>query len=84
MSNLERNLFHVTLCTLLLLCNIFGSTTFAEELFRAQGEMTGEVSATSAIVQTRLTSVDRNVDGEVRWVWHDSSTPPTSVSNRHN
>lgn len=35
------------------------------ELFHAQGEMTGEVSETSAIVQSRLTAVDRNVDGDV-------------------
>ena len=40
-------------------------TALAADLYRAQGEMTGEVSATSAIVQTRLTSVDRNVDGDV-------------------
>jgi alkaline phosphatase D len=37
----------------------------AADLYRAQGEMTGEVSTTAAIVQTRLTSVDRNVDGDV-------------------
>ena len=65
MSNLERILHHVTHCILLLFCSGFGSTTFAEDIFRAQGEMTGEVSLNSAIVQTRLTSVDRNVDGDV-------------------
>ena len=37
----------------------------AAEIFRAQGEMTGEVSSTSAIVQTRLTAVSKNVDGDV-------------------
>lgn len=41
------------------------SPSFAEEVYRAQGEMTGEVTANSAIVQTRLTSVDRNIDGDV-------------------
>ncbi len=37
----------------------------ADPLFRAQGEMTGEVSSSSAIVQTRLTSVEGNVEGDV-------------------
>ncbi|MDA1165032.1 MAG: alkaline phosphatase D family protein [Planctomycetota bacterium] len=37
----------------------------AAGIFHAQGEMAGEVSVDSAIVQSRLTSVDRNVGGEV-------------------
>lgn len=37
----------------------------AAELYRAQGEMTGEVTSSSAILQTRLTAVERNVEGEV-------------------
>ena len=37
----------------------------AEEVYRVQGEMTGEVTSNSAIVQTRLTAVDRNVNGDV-------------------
>jgi len=51
--------------TLFLFCVVLRSTSFAEEIFRAQGEITGEVSANSAIVQTRLTSVSRNVEGDV-------------------
>ena len=50
---------------LALFCGLLVRRNFAADLFRAQGEMTGEVSGTSAIVQTRLTSVDRNVDGDV-------------------
>nr|MBC8869527.1 PhoD-like phosphatase N-terminal domain-containing protein [Planctomycetota bacterium] len=46
-------------------CGLLCTTASAADIFRAQGEMTGEVSATSAIVQTRLTSVNRNVDGDV-------------------
>lgn len=65
MFNHKRNVSLITHGILLLFCTIFGSTAFAEQIYRAQGEMTGEVSATSAIVQTRLTSVDRNVDGDV-------------------
>ena len=65
MSILQRTLYHVKLGILLLLFHVFGSATIAEEIFRAQGEMTGEVSANSAIVQTRLTSVERNVEGDV-------------------
>ncbi|MCH7987982.1 MAG: hypothetical protein IID46_02395, partial [Planctomycetes bacterium] len=67
MGNLERVLRHGILLLYfpLLFCSAFGSMTFAEDIFRAQGEMTGEVSMNSAIVQTRLTSVDRNVDGDV-------------------
>jgi alkaline phosphatase D len=38
----------------------------AADIHRAQGEMTGEVSSTTAIVQTRLTAVDKNVDGDVQ------------------
>ena len=48
-----------------LICFLLSTPTFGAVLFRAQGEMTGEVSSTSAIVQTRLTSVDRNVEGDV-------------------
>ncbi len=65
MSNLQCILHHVTHCILLLFCSVFGSSTFAEDIFRAQGEMAGEVSLNSAIIQTRLTSVDRNIDGDV-------------------
>ena len=65
MSDLACDRHHVIHCMLLLFCSAFGSTTLADEIFRAQGEMTGDVSATSAIVQTRLTSVSRNVDGDV-------------------
>ena len=65
MSNPERILHHVTHGILLLFCSIFGTTSFAEDIFRAQGELAGEVSANSVILQTRLTSVDRNVDGDV-------------------
>ena len=65
MFNHKRNVYHITYGILLLFCTIFDSTAFAEEIYRAQGEMTGEISANSAIVQTRLTSVDRNVDGDV-------------------
>ena len=50
---------------LMLCCSLLGPSAFATDIFHAQGEMTGEVSSTSAIVQTRLTSVDRNVDGDV-------------------
>jgi alkaline phosphatase/alkaline phosphatase D len=65
MSILNRILHPSAHCILLLFCSAFSSTTFAEDIFRAQGEMTGEVSSNSAIVQTRLTSVERNVDGDV-------------------
>ncbi len=54
-----------TLGMLALLVGLSHGAAFAADLYRAQGEMTGEVSTTSAIVQTRLTSVDRNVDGDV-------------------
>jgi alkaline phosphatase/alkaline phosphatase D len=47
------------------LCGGLSTTSLADEIFRAQGEMTGEVTSGSAIIQTRLTSVDRNVDGDV-------------------
>ena len=50
---------------LALLAGLCASSGVAADLYRAQGEMTGEVSTTSAIVQTRLTSVKRNVDGDV-------------------
>ena len=50
---------------LALLAAFLVPSNVAADLYRAQGEMTGEVSSTSAIVQTRLTSVDRNVDGDV-------------------
>ena len=65
MSKLRCILYQVALCILLLFCDAFNTTCFAGDIFRAQGEMTGEVSANSAIVQTRLTSVDRNVGGDV-------------------
>jgi alkaline phosphatase D len=65
MSNLERIFRHLTLCFLLLAFGVSGAKTFAEDIFRAQGEMTGEVSTDSAIIQTRLTSVNRNVEGDV-------------------
>ena len=65
MIKLRRFFHQASHCILLLFCSAFSATTFAEDIFRAQGEMTGEVSANSAIVQTRLTSVERNVDGEV-------------------
>ena len=55
----------LTLGILALLAGLSPAVTLAADLYRAQGEMTGEVSTTSAIVQTRLTSVDRNVDGDV-------------------
>jgi len=55
----------LTRVMLALFCGFLCTPAVAADLFRAQGEMTGEVSATSAIVQTRLTSVDRNVDGDV-------------------
>ena len=62
----KRNLRQrLTYGMLVLICGLLCTPSFAADLFRAQGEMTGEVSATSAIVQTRLTSVDRNVDGDV-------------------
>ena len=62
----EHNIQHgLTLGTLALFCSLLCTPASADDIFRAQGEMTGEVSATSAIVQTRLTSVDRNVDGDV-------------------
>ncbi len=62
----KRNIGHgLTLGMLALFCGLLCTLASAADIFRAQGEMTGEVSATSAIVQTRLTSVDRNVDGDV-------------------
>ncbi len=54
-----------TFLLLLLLFGLLHLPARAADLYRAQGEMTGEVSMTSAIVQTRLTFVDRNVDGDV-------------------
>ena len=60
-----NNRHALTLGMLALSAGLLHSPTMAADLYRAQGEMTGEVSATSAIVQTRLTSVDRNVDGDV-------------------
>ena len=65
MSNLKRAACSFTLGALACLCSASGSESFAGEVLRAQGEMTGEVTASSAIVQTRLTSVDRNVAGDV-------------------
>ncbi|MEO2013145.1 MAG: alkaline phosphatase D family protein [Fuerstiella sp.] len=65
MSKVRRIFRQVSHGIVLLFCGAFSATTFAEDIFRAQGEIIGEVSANSAIVQTRLTSVDRNVDGEV-------------------
>ncbi len=52
-------------CFVVLFCAFSTSSSLAGSVFRAQGEMAGEVSTNSAIVQTRLTSVDRNVDGDV-------------------
>ena len=43
----------------------FGSSALADEIFHALGEMVGEVSETSAILQSRLTSVKGLVDGDV-------------------
>jgi len=51
------------LCAILLFP--MAPSSAAEPIFRAQGEMTGEVTSSSAIVQTRLTSVQSNVDGDV-------------------
>ena len=65
MSKLRRIFHQIAHCILLLFFSAFSTTTFAGDIFRAQGEMTGEVSANSAIVQSRLTSVDRNVEGDV-------------------
>jgi alkaline phosphatase D len=56
---------HSTCCLVLLSCAFSSPSSLARSLFRAQGEMAGEVSTNSAIVQTRLTSVDRSVDGDV-------------------
>lgn len=63
-------LFHAlrisTACGIILLTSLTTrSACCSQELFRAQGEMTGEVTTTSAIVQTRLTTTDRNVNGDV-------------------
>jgi len=44
---------------------VSSSLSFGKEVYRAQGEMTGEVTLNSAIVQTRLTAVDCNLDGDV-------------------
>jgi len=55
----------LTQIILALLCVAPHSPTNAGEMYRAQGEMTGEVTTNSAFVQTRLTSVDRNMDGDV-------------------
>ncbi|MDP6445325.1 MAG: alkaline phosphatase D family protein [Pirellulaceae bacterium] len=55
----------VICAALVLWCAASAALSYAEEIYRAQGEMTGEVTSNSAIVQTRLTSVDRNVDGDV-------------------
>ncbi|MFH1918818.1 MAG: PhoD-like phosphatase N-terminal domain-containing protein, partial [Planctomycetota bacterium] len=55
----------VTLGMLTLFAGLCHAPTRAADLYRAQGEMAGEVSTTSSIVQTRLTSVDRNVEGDV-------------------
>ena len=51
--------------TVFLMATLLSLNSSAGEIFRAQGEMTGEVTSGSAIVQTRLTSVERNVDGDV-------------------
>lgn len=48
-------------CGMFLLC---ASPAWAE-IHRAQGEMVGEVTATSAILQSRLTAVPRIVEGQI-------------------
>ncbi|MEX0792782.1 MAG: PhoD-like phosphatase N-terminal domain-containing protein, partial [Pirellulaceae bacterium] len=55
------------LTIILLVCGIllpFTSPVWAE-IYRAQGEMVGEVTMTSAILQARLTAVPRIVEGQV-------------------
>ena len=54
----------VVTCSILA-CFASFSLSYAEDVYRAQGEMTGEVTVNSAIVQTRLTAVKRNIDGDV-------------------
>lgn len=43
----------------------FGGAAWAEEIHVAQGVMAGEVTATSVILQTRLTATPAAVDGDV-------------------
>lgn len=51
---------------LLCLLSLTGRLSLGQEtLYHAQGEMTGEVTTNSAIIQTRLTATDRNVQGDV-------------------
>ena len=62
---LSEPLITASVFIFMLSCGVSPSRSHGEEVYRAQGEMTGEVTSNSAIVQTRLTAVDRNVDGNV-------------------
>lgn len=65
MLKVKRHALATQSCLLLLTLGFFPAPLAGETVYRAQGEMTGEVTSTSAIVQTRLTSVEENVDGDV-------------------
>ncbi len=55
-----------SICVLLAcFCLSAMTNSLQAEIYHAQGEMAGEVSQTSAILQSRLTSVERNIDGGV-------------------
>ncbi len=58
------NRLTITLFLPFVICFTLVSSSHAD-IYRAQGEMTGEVTSTTAIVQTRLTSVGSNIDGDV-------------------